>query len=448
MEMVFHVFVDGVTATAPDAVRTLAHAISAHYGVAAADVYARLMRGSFRVKANVDEATAHLYARDLSAIGAQVRIEAADAPVVSVRPTRAGLSVLAELPPRAAVDVAMVSGRLTKSGLGVLPPPQPGTAARPTRSGLTPQAPTPVPRATQPGLSPPRTTTPALAIATPARSTKEAEDIAFALSALDAGDVSLAMLDNVSPPERTAPTPRGPYASPPALVPSARPERPIDRPVDLFAPPEAAMAESIVELAPDELAYRESKRQASVVADLSTLKAAAKWPQSPPRTSPQIFAAPRAPAPSRTVSSSSPGLRAAAQAATAAAQAPLAPAQSAELAAAAPRRRAAPRARFAAGVALAIVLGFVPADLIASWRERDAFRAIDAHVSEVQAAADAPATYATLDAFRADQLAAKRSARRLSVLTALVVWAAAGGAISYVWFRRVRWPEAAPDAPG
>jgi hypothetical protein len=59
---------------------------------------------------------------------------------------------------------------------------------------------------------------------------------------------------------------------------------------------------------------------------------------------------------------------------------------------------AAPRVRLATGVVLAIVLGFLPAGLIAALHQH---RMID--------------------------------------LTSLLIWAAAGSAIGYVWFRKIRW---------
>jgi hypothetical protein len=97
------------------------------------------------------------------------------------------------------------------------------------------------------------------------------------------------------------------------------------------------------------------------------------------------------------------------------------------------------RARLIAGVVLAIVVGFLPAHLVAGMRERSAFGAIDSKVAAVQAAATAPDSYAALDAFRAEQLDDKRGARRMIVLTSLLVWAAVGGVLAYVWFRRVPW---------
>jgi hypothetical protein len=100
------------------------------------------------------------------------------------------------------------------------------------------------------------------------------------------------------------------------------------------------------------------------------------------------------------------------------------------------------RVRLVAGVALAIVLGFLPAHVVGGIRERSAFGAIDARVVAVQAAADTPARYAALDAFRAEQLEAKYRARRSIAVTALLVWAVAGAALALGWFSLFRPPRA------
>jgi hypothetical protein len=97
---------------------------------------------------------------------------------------------------------------------------------------------------------------------------------------------------------------------------------------------------------------------------------------------------------------------------------------------------ASPRARLAAGVALAIVLGFIPAHIVASLREDSAFRPIDSRVTAAHAAVDSLAAYEALDAIRAEQLDAKRSARDTIAMASMLIWAVAGGAIAYVWFRR------------
>jgi hypothetical protein len=82
---VFHVYVDSVTGMAPDATRALSEAVSASYGVPAADLYVQLTHGPLRVRANVDRSTAETYAHDLAVIGARVRIEPVD-PLAALPP--------------------------------------------------------------------------------------------------------------------------------------------------------------------------------------------------------------------------------------------------------------------------------------------------------------------------------------------------------------------------
>jgi hypothetical protein len=84
---VFHVYVDSVTGMAPDATRALSEAMSAYYGVPAADLYVQLTRGPLRVRANVDRSTAETYAHDLAVIGARVRIEPVDPHAAPDEPT-------------------------------------------------------------------------------------------------------------------------------------------------------------------------------------------------------------------------------------------------------------------------------------------------------------------------------------------------------------------------
>jgi len=97
------------------------------------------------------------------------------------------------------------------------------------------------------------------------------------------------------------------------------------------------------------------------------------------------------------------------------------------------------RARLAVGVVVAIVLGFVPAHLVASARESSELRAIDDRVAVVQADADSQDSYDALDAFRTKQLELKQHKRTMIMLSSLVIWALVGGAIGYVWVKRLPW---------
>ena len=100
-----------------------------------------------------------------------------------------------------------------------------------------------------------------------------------------------------------------------------------------------------------------------------------------------------------------------------------------------------PRWRFAAGVLIAVILGFVPASLVASARESSAFEKIDAEVVQVQEKAGRVdgLPFDKLEEFRSTQLSRKQSERRNIALVALVMWAAIGGGLAYVWFRKIRW---------
>jgi hypothetical protein len=176
----------------------------------------------------------------------------------------------------------------------------------------------------------------------------------------------------------------------------------------MFAPPDAEEAQMNVELAPDELAHQARKRSTTApAADVAATDAArlanpamrfAKTSMSPVQTSS---------APVRTRGKLGP--------------------------------LGDPAVRFGLGVVVAILLGFLPAHTIASMRERSAFAAIDSKVNATQAAAESEEDYAALDAMRADALDHKRSDQRSIAIMAMAIWAAAGAAIAYGWFRAVPW---------
>ena len=172
----------------------------------------------------------------------------------------------------------------------------------------------------------------------------------------------------------------------------------------MFAPPDAESHELRVDLAPDE-ALRSAQKHASIPAS----------PESSRRCRRAVSVAPR-------------------DAAIAAGRC-----SSPDVTKASPSGLANPNLRFAAGVVIAIVVGFVPAHFVASMRERSAFEAIDNKVLATQRAAETDDAYAALDTFREEQLGRKHDDRRNIAITALLVWAIAGSAIGYVWFRRINW---------
>ncbi|HEY1556315.1 MAG TPA: hypothetical protein VGF94_15875 [Kofleriaceae bacterium] len=221
----------------------------------------------------------------------------------------------------------------------------------------------------------------------------------LSLASVDGSDGGPAASAFVPPPIDAAPAPA---ATPnKSAAKPVKPERPKDEPLDLFVPPDAAGDELKVELADDEV-ERAAKKRASV----------------PPATEP----VPPAPAPAARISS---------------------PSLPPVTAVAAPVRRGNllgdERVRFVAGVLLAIVLGFVPAHVVASVRETAAYAAVDGDVESAQQDAQTPDTYEMLDARRAELLGRKYDDRRTIAVTALLIWAACGAGIAFVWFRKIRW---------
>jgi hypothetical protein len=97
------------------------------------------------------------------------------------------------------------------------------------------------------------------------------------------------------------------------------------------------------------------------------------------------------------------------------------------------------RVRFALGLVIAIVLGFVPAHVIASIREHNAYHSVDAMVEQRQTDATAQEDYDALDAFRAKQLEDKRSAHHSIAIMAFVIWGLTAGGLGFVWFRQLPW---------
>jgi hypothetical protein len=238
MTAMFHVFVEGAKDTTPAGLHKLAEAIAARYGLKPADLLPRLQSGRFRVKANVDRATAETYVRDLDQLGARCVVEAANAQ--NSRPT-----------------------------------PLPFAAATPT----APTRPTP-PGQYSSGLA-------------AAFSSEGSPADAGAFDKLAAGAMSLASVDGrdgAAPAPETFAPPEG-FDAPASIGPPrdkpqgksakpAKPSRPKDEPVDLFVPPEAQGAELKVELA-DDSSFEARKRAATPPAAAPTVTAPPARPSAP-----------------------------------------------------------------------------------------------------------------------------------------------------------------------
>lgn len=137
--MPLSVYVEGSRDTSAAGVKRLASLIAARYGLAAADLEKRLVAGRFRVKANVDAATARAFASDLEALGALCSIVEAE---VS-GPVR-GMKGMPALDPSAPADPSAARVLTPNSARTItasaVPPPQAARTTAPVASSLAPSA--------------------------------------------------------------------------------------------------------------------------------------------------------------------------------------------------------------------------------------------------------------------------------------------------------------------
>lgn len=473
----FHVYVEGPVERTPDGIERLAVAISKKYGLPVPDLIKRMTAGRFRVKANVDAATADAYARALEEVGARVKVEdahpthpstpvappepatrtappAAEQPRTKAptlpgeKPSRGGYYSVSP-PPSAARSKTPSTGPMraahersqllpargaapsepppARDQLELAPPRQPATPPidlPPPRPNPGSSAPATAARplgSERPGSSslPPATSPRPAASSLPPQSAQRAGASAFqsglsaaysqqipvatdlgaigddvwSLSTLDGNDAIAGSEDSFGPPSPGMAASIGPAPEPPAATFAPKPMTPpvADTPLDLFRPPDAEEAEQQVDLA---------------VESASAPRTRGNKPTTPPLS----------PTPAMRKAPVSQGVS---MGGTAAGEMP--------------------RARLAAGIFLAILLGFLPAHLIASMREGSAFKKIDDQINAAQSAADTPEMYAALDPFRDAQLARKESERRSIALQSLLIWAVFAAGLGYVWFRVIPW---------
>lgn len=390
MTPTFHVFVDGADDPSAAGLDRLAEAMATKYGLAAQELQQRLARGRVRVKANVDRATADTFVRELRAMGARCAVEAADAALRAQSPAVVPSSSSPTLP--AARTAASSSS------------PSPQSPQSPQyQSGLAAAFSGQMPKASLGAL-------------------EQADFGALSLASVDGGDDAAP----APPPTSFEPPAASASAGPPQdRAPSATPRtaksgpvgKPKDVPLDLFAPPDAGEAEVRVDLAPEEVE-----------------RAARKRASTPPPIEPVAAAEPSASSSAKLGARTQPLRLQSQPLATVAAPAPatgrLGPLASA-------------RTRLAVGVVLAIGVGFVPAHLVASMRERAAFQRIDDEVTVRQADATTLDAWQELDGFRARALDRKASDRRSIAIVSMLLWAVVGAGVGYVWFRRVPWDRLA-----
>lgn len=105
--------------------------------------------------------------------------------------------------------------------------------------------------------------------------------------------------------------------------------------------------------------------------------------------------------------------------------------------------------RFVVGVALSVLLGFLPAHVVGRLREGPAFAALDAEVKSRQSQVITSDDYGRLDAMRATWLARKEEKQRDLAITSILLWGLLGGGLAFVWFRKLDWERllAAPARP-
>ena len=231
------------------------------------------------------------------------------------------------------------------------------------------------------------------------------ESEAFTLAALDGGD------DVPAPPAPSFAPPEPHSVAVAAAAESKAPPR--EQPIDMFAPPDEAEHSLSVDLAPEEAERAARKRQSAP-------------PENAVETPPvKEYTRPSLPPP-EAARYSRPSL-----------VAPNAP-----VAARASHPLANENLRFVLGVVVAILIGFLPAHIVASVRLKSEFAAVNARVETTQKQATTAEAYAALDSFRAEQLARKYDERQTIAMMALVIWGLAGGGVAYVWFRRIPWPAA------
>ncbi len=105
-----------------------------------------------------------------------------------------------------------------------------------------------------------------------------------------------------------------------------------------------------------------------------------------------------------------------------------------------------PRARFAAGLALAFIVGLLPAVGFAWSRSDSAYDDIRAQLQADYAAADTPERWATLRGVRDDAIALAHARQRRLAISSGLIWLAAAGAVAFVWFRVIDWPRGPEQA--
>lgn len=394
----YQVFVDGSHDRSPGAIARVASAMAARYGLPAAELETRLARGRFKVKAGVDRATAETYARDLERLGAVCVVVDATGATVDFAAAAAAAAAAAE----AAVGKPALGVPAPRTGSPL--PPRPGFApARPASGPLPPRA---ADAPVRPASGPLASLASAKSGARQDLGALGRDDGAIALSSLDGEDepiieptsLSTASFGPATPVAPTASSPARPRAASSPVEAAGAPRAMTGPPADMFVPPDAADDDM-------ELALVDVVKPVGTTSSTATPARGTMAPPLAPAAEAPVAARPAGP---------SLGERARDLLANA-------------------------RVRFAAGVLAAVLIGFLPATIVASARESSTYGDIDHKLRVRYAAIDSDEEYAALDRARSTALDTKYAERREIALIAVLVWAAAGAGLAYVWFRRVPW---------
>ncbi|MBK9072206.1 MAG: hypothetical protein IPL79_14590 [Myxococcales bacterium] len=395
----FHLFIEGVATTPGTDATQVAAAVGARFGIDGSEIARRLAAGRFRVKGNVDYATACSFRIELERLGVRCAIiDAATDAVVTAPPLPASMATAKP----AAMTAAPVPAALSTN------PVAPANTGQ-YQSGL----------AAAFGGGNMNVGDEAMgALATGA----------FRLTALDknsdaddGGDDDVTTFDNQPATLLdTAPSPEALpaltlLAPPPVATATPAPPRPAAAPPPrpnpnaAFAPPSEAgeAGEQALTLLVDVRAEKKQAAQDEATRTKSHMMAVAT-----PSAHDAAAAATLAPA-------AAPSPQIAVRKALAAALAP--------------------NPRWAIGVLLAMFLGFALASGYASGKERAAFAAVDARLVVRQAAVVTPTEWDELDAYRATELAAKDAAQRNIAQSAAVVWLLLSIAFGAAWHFAVPW---------
>ncbi|MEZ4401474.1 MAG: hypothetical protein R3B06_15725 [Kofleriaceae bacterium] len=376
----FHVFIEGARSTAPGASGELARAIAARYGLPAAELEKRFAMGRFRVKGNVERATAESYAADLASLGAVVAVVPAAAPPPTMVPAVTLPSAARMAPPARSApeggggmaDLGALSGEVPLT-LSTLDGADDASASRslplPASFGPPDDA---HGRSSSRDLGLPASFGPA--DDEPPATRSSSRDLAAAAAA--------AAYDPFAPPESQTDAPELVLA--------------VERPARRSAPPSSA----------GEGAAPRAEDGAGRAGTIAPPPEAAGAPGRGGTTAPPSAAAPTTGG--RPAGSALGFLRD-------------------------------DGARFIAGVVLAVAVGAVPALLVGGARERSAFAKLDGELADRQGQVTTRDEWDGLDRVRATIAERKRSDRQAIAITTLLLWAVLSGGVAWVWFRKVDW---------